>query len=596
MFESKTRILVVAAVCLFLLTSSRAGAQFPASLDPSDFDGTSGFTVEGYLTREFAWFVAGIGDVNDDGNADVAGGGPGVSFPPPDCGVFPGECPDCDATPGAVYVLFGRSDIAGTGSWNLKDLDGDSGFRVEGLFPSGEAGRVKPAGDFNDDGISDFLVGEPNASPFGLLFAGSAYLVYGTAGLGAGGAFDPATLDGANGFMIAGGSSWATIGRRMASLGDFNGDGVSDIALSSISADPPGGSSAGQIYILFGGVGLGASGAVVIPDALTPEVGLVLNGISAGDLAGVSLSPAGDFNGDGVDDIVMSASGVEPEPLAQGQVYLVYGGSDVGNSGVFELADLDGTNGFVVNGPATIFGTSDTQIFGPTGVGDINADGYDDIAVLVGVPVANPGHWIGVIFGGTDVAPDGVLCLEDLNGDDGFRIIRANGGVSTVKVASGTGDVNSDGLDDMFFGLFGVRVLFGTPGVGASGLIAVDDFDGRNGIQIPGGVHQSHAGDVNDDGISDILSGWSVYNDDDCNVGSIGVVFGRRMGDGDLDADVDFADFGAFQACFASELTNTNSEGEPDVPDECHPFDFDKDNTIGLTDFDAFQNAFDTQP
>ncbi len=547
--------------------------QFPPDLGVSDLDGTAGFTVSGHLTREFGVSVARIGDVNGDGIDDMGSGGPGVSFPPPDCGGCPGECDDCDPTPGAVYVIFGRSDIGGDGSWSTEDLDGSNGFRVPGINPKDSAGAVSPAGDFNNDGIDDFLVGANDVSPFGILFAGEAYLIYGGPGLGAEGSFDVSSLDGTNGFTIRGTFGFGNLGlsRSMAEIGDFNGDGAAEVALGASGADPPGGANAGQVYLLFGGSGLGASGSVAVPTDLSAEVGIVFNGIFSGDVAS-RVAAAGDFNGDGLADLLILAIGADPGPDAQGEVYVVYGGLDAGDSGVFELADLDGSNGFAINGGPL------QQLVGIAGVGDLNADGFDDVTVAVNTS----DDYVGVIFGGPDVAPDGLFCLEDLNGDNGFKLVGAGARVADA------GDMNDDGVDDM---MVSTVIIFGSPGIGGSGIVQFDDIhDGQQAVWFHAQFTRGRgaAGDVNDDGLDDMMVGVE-YDVDFCDLGKLHVVFGRRMGDADLDADIDFADFGAFQACF----------GDPpdgDVPDECHPFDFDLDNDVDLTDFAAFQLAFGTSP
>ncbi len=574
----KDKNAIVAIMLASACWAPSGNAQFPTSVWPDDLDGRNGFHVLGDRTLELGRSAVGIGDVNADGIDDIASGGPGVTYPPADCGGFPLECPDCDATPGAVHVLFGRPGIGGDGSWSL-DTPETHVLRIEGLNPNDETDTVAPAGDFNNDGIDDFLVGAHLASPGGIVLAGAAYLMYGGPGLSDTDSFDLNALDGSNGFMIAGGSTWALIGRRLASIGDFNNDGVDDIAVSAIGDGPPGRPDAGQIYILFGGRGVGESGLIVLPDSLGPKQGITLNGISAGDLAGAAVGSAGDFNGDGINDLVVAAVYPEPRPLSQGQSYVVYGGLDAGHDGVFELADLDGTNGFIINGPAAPPGSAGRIKLGvPAGVGDINADGYDDI----GVGVDTDSNWVGIVFGGPNVARNGVFLLEDLNGKNGFVFYRS--GVSSSASCGRAGDLNRDGIDDMLAQAGFTAVVFGKPGIGASGMMDVNDLDGREGFTWPGGWNRSLAGDVNADGIDDVVSGSPSFTIP-CDVGFMLVVFGRRMGDGDLDADVDLADFGGFQACYGVPP-------DGDVPDACHPFDFDKDNDVDLADFEAFQKVF----
>ncbi|MBD2108181.1 integrin alpha [Nodosilinea sp. FACHB-13] len=69
--------------------------------------------------------------------------------------------------------------------------------------------------------------------------------------------------------------------------------------------------------------------------------GFVINGIDAGDLSGFSVSNAGDINNDGVDDLIIGASGADPNGKSDaGKSYVVFGGAGVGSSGSFNLPDL----------------------------------------------------------------------------------------------------------------------------------------------------------------------------------------------------------------------------------------------------------------
>lgn len=175
--------------------------------------------------------------------------------------------------------------------------------------------------------------------------------------------------------------------------------------------------------------------------------GFVLNG------GGSAVSDAGDVNGDGFDDLLIRASGAN-------QSYVVFGKAE-GFEASFDLSDIDGSNGFVINGiePGGFFDIS------VSGAGDVNSDGFDDI--LIGTSVADPNGQESagssyVIFGteGFDASFD----ISDLNGTNGFVINGINAGDGLGGSVSRAGDVNSDGFDDLIIGARGAGesyVIFG---------------------------------------------------------------------------------------------------------------------------------------
>jgi len=111
--------------------------------------------------------------------------------------------------------------------------------------------------------------------------------------------------------------------------------------------------------------------------------GAVLNGIDANDRSGYSVSSAGDVNGDGFDDMLIGASGADPNGCYSGETYLVYGTAS-GIPSSFDLSILDGSNGFVMNGIDAV----DLSGRSVSSAGDVNGDGYDDM--LIGASMADP--------------------------------------------------------------------------------------------------------------------------------------------------------------------------------------------------------------
>ena len=100
----------------------------------------------------------------------------------------------------------------------------------------------------------------------------------------------------------------------------MNKDGVDDIIIGAVNADPNG-TPSGQTYVVFGGTGVGAGGHIDL-SSLNGSTGFVLNGIDAGDSSGSSVSGAGDVNGDGIDDLIIGAIAGDPNGIRCGETYV----------------------------------------------------------------------------------------------------------------------------------------------------------------------------------------------------------------------------------------------------------------------------------
>ncbi len=514
--------------------------SFPASIDLSQLDGNDGFVINGVdFDDKSGTSVSAAGDVNADGVDDLIIGAPDAD---PNATARLGQS-------GESHVVFGGSNIGAGGLIELSDLDGTNGFVINGINVAHMSGSsVSGAGDINGDGVDDLIIGAPGVGPTDeITFQGASYVVFGSNGVGAGGVIELSDLDGSNGFVVNGIDEVDTSGGSVSGVGDINGDGVDDLVIGASRADPNGNNS-GEAYVVFGGGDIGVNGVIDL-SGLDGNNGFVLNGISAEDFFGQSVSAAGDVNGDGVIDLIFGASGGDNNGSDSGESYVVFGGSDVGSSGVVELSNLDGSDGFVLNG----IDEEDFSGASVSGAGDFNGDGVDDL--IIGAPGANPnGDFTGetyVVYGRSGIGNGGVIELSSLDGTNGFALngidfSSENIFTDTTVVArtsvSGAGDINNDGLDDLIIGAAQaddlgyfddqIYVVFGSSDFAA--VFELSDIDGNNGFVLNGlnqgrysaGLDVSRAGDINNDGVDDLIIGARndrVFG----NSGASFVVFGK---------------------------------------------------------------------
>ena len=159
----------------------------------------------------------------------------------------------------------------------------------------------------NGDGIADFVIGAPTASPGGKASAGKSYVIFGRPGLGSGGSLALSSLNGTNGFVLNGEAAGDESGHSVANAGDVNGDGIADLVIGARFASPGNKTGAGKSYVVFGSAGIGSAGSLALSN-LNGTNGFVLNGEALGDRSGISVGSAGDVNGDGIVDLVIGAT------------------------------------------------------------------------------------------------------------------------------------------------------------------------------------------------------------------------------------------------------------------------------------------------
>ncbi|MDH4017480.1 MAG: integrin alpha, partial [Actinomycetota bacterium] len=371
---------------------------------------------------------------------------------------------------------------------------------------------------------------------------GESYVVFGGAGVGASGLVDVASLDGSNGFALIGIDLSDQSGRAVTGGLDLNGDGAADLVTGALFGDPGGRTSAGETFVVFGGSGVGASGAVQL-DSLSGADGFVLNGVALQDQSARSVASAGDVNGDGIDDLIVGADQADVGAEANaGTSYVVFG-SALPFAASVELSALDGTNGFAISGIAS----GDLSGIAVAGAGDVNGDGFSDL--VIGAERADPGGQSDageayVVFGGADPAPAGILDLALLDGAKGFVVPGPAAFARLGASVAAAGDVDQDGFDDVIIGataavtnIFATGaayVLLGDPAMGASGSIDVTALDGYDGFVVAGidssdfaGASVAHAGDLNGDGVDDFAVGAIGADPNGNSSGEVYVILGR---------------------------------------------------------------------
>jgi len=436
----------------------------------SELSVTAAWTVEG--DQDAAFFgrsVATAGDIDGDGYSDVIVGAPYY-----DNGQY---------DEGRVYVYLGlASGLSTTASWTVESDQDAANFGF----------AVGTAGDVNGDGYSDVIVGAPYYDN-GQGNEGQAFIFLGSA----------SGLSTTAAWTAEGNQVNAYFGQSVATAGDVNGDGYSDVTVGAPLYDN-GQNNEGRAFVYLGSAsGLSAT-AVWIEE---------VDQVSA--FFGIFVGTAGDVNGDGYSDIIVGASGYDNGQTDEGRAYVYMGSA----SGLAAATSWTGES----NAEGARYGEAVRT------AGDVNGDGFDD--VLIGAPFYSGAFTEeGAVFlylGG----PDGVSVVANwsLTGEQDY----AHFGFSV----GGAGDVNGDGYSDLIIGAPDMTQGFGREGGafvylgGAMGPSASADWSvfGGQGTALLGEA-VAGAGDVNGDGYGDVIVGVRRYDNGETDEGRAMVFLGSSAG------------------------------------------------------------------
>ncbi len=462
------------------LTLTLAGCGDSGGSGPDVVDRV-GFVIDGVVDDQRSGFlVAALGDVDGDGLNDIA---------------VEAE----SATPGfvRVYVIFGKPDAA--------DVDlqavaaGDGGFVIDSVPitydpESGAPNVVQPVsrgGDINNDGFADILIGT-NTLNANYKFPARAYVVWGKA--------SPEPVDlaqlGDRGVMLEGGADWDGFGHSLSTAGDVNADGFADIIVAApfglgayvifggagtlaqptaiaagkgggyllaqngvewvsggddVNGDrapdvmvgsPSSGDGVGRVFVVFG---KSDTTPVTLATVGEDKAGYVIEGDPKYRYAGALVSSTGDFNGDGLSDVLVGAPGRLEDNAFVGccGLHLVFGKADHApvQLGTTEAAlQIDVLTADILK----------SRHFASC-LGDINRDGRSDL-IIASAPIYDekPGR-VFVTYGrpkGGRVTADELLAGEGGFVLDGDPMARDGFGTSVSRGE----DVNGDGANDLVIG------------------------------------------------------------------------------------------------------------------------------------------------
>jgi hypothetical protein len=358
---------------------------------------------------------------------------------------------------GRAYVFYGGNMV------NEPATNAD--IILTGEVSNSYFGTKLVTGDLNADGRDDLIVSADTHNSW----TGRVYVFYG-------GSIVTENASAAD-VLLTGQQTINYFGSAL-TVGDFNFDGKDDLAVGAYQY-----TSQGRAYIFYGGsmVSENASGADII-----------LTGGSFNDYFGRSLT-TGDLNTDGKDDLVVGAPGYN---TLQGRTYIFYGGSMIS----------EGAAGADV----TITGDALSQFGSILSIGDLNADGRDDLVASAPIYSSFNGTGRAYIF-----YNDGSIPTTAATAD---VILTGEATDNYYGAALATGDLNADGRDDLLVGAYGYN-----SSQGRLYFYTTNDFQ-VTGVTVNGYMGSDFVvGDLNADGKNDLAVGLISYNS---NQGRVYIFYG----------------------------------------------------------------------
>ena len=433
---------------------------------PSAISATPDWTYEDIINGGLLGYsVSAAGDVNGDGYNDVIVGNPAYG--------------NGEAGEGRALVFNGSgTGLSPAPNWTNESNQASANY----------GNSVFTAGDINGDGFSDVIVGS-NLFDNGDSDEGKAFVYNGSA----------SGLSSTVNWSAEGRQNSAYFGFSVSSAGDVNGDGFADVIVGAPYFDD-GQTDEGRSFVFHGS----ATGLSVTHNWSAQSD-------QAGALFSISVSTAGDVNGDGYSDVIVGSSYYDNGQTDEGRAFVYYGSA----SGLSLTVNWTAEN----NSESSNFGNSVST------AGDVNGDGYSD--VIIGAYNFNNNGRAYAYYG----SASGLSVTSNWNSNVSQFVAQFGYSVSTA------GDINGDGYSDIVIGApaydngqtnEGRAFVYNGS---STGLSLTQSWTAESNQANSGfGTSVSTAGDVNGDGYSDVIAGANAYSNGETNEGKAYVYHGSVSG------------------------------------------------------------------